>query len=366
MISDQVEVLEKRLSEPTSSAIETLARWPGDIVILGVGGKMGPTLARMVVRASQEAGTPRRVFGVSRFSDQQLPARLQACGVIPWPADLLETPEPALPEAPLVLYLAGRKFGSTGQEPLTWAMNALVPARVAARYRSSRIVAFSSGNVYGPVPVVTGGSRETDQLNPVGEYAMSCVARERIFQYASTTHGTPTCLIRLNYACELRYGVLVDLALAVHQGKPVCLENGAFNVIWQADANASAIQALDWCESPARIINVTGPETLSVRTVAEEFSRLFQKEQVLSSRSGERVLGSLDREPVPGSPCSKVVFEGREKSDALLNNPAEFLRCSGYPRISPWELIEEIANWIKQEGPLLGKPTHFENRDGKF
>lgn len=332
--------LETLLSEPTTAAIDALRRHEGDLVLLGVAGKMGPTLARMTVQASRVAGTNRRVIGVARFSDPAVAQQLQSIGVETIAADLLEPGAlEKLPDAPLVIYLAGRKFGSTGQESLTWAMNAWLPGRVAERYRNSRIVAFSTGNVYGTTPLSTGGSRESDPLQPVGEYAMSCLARERMFQYFSELHQTPICLLRLNYACELRYGVLVDLAQKVWTNQPIDLSMGAFNVLWQADANAAALAAFDWCDSPARLMNLTGPETLSVRRVCIEFGRL------------------LDRQPH---------FVGTEAADALLNDASLGLDRTGYPRVSPERLMTWVASWLKGGLPLLGKPTHFENRAGQF
>lgn len=335
-----VGLLEALLSEPSPAAIEALEQTPGDLIILGVAGKMGPTLARMAVLASVAAGTKRRVFGVARFSDPAVRANLEQHGVETIQADLLDPAALAsLPDAPLVLYMAGRKFGSSGQESLTWAMNAWLPGLVCQRYAGSRIVAFSTGNVYGNSPVSQGGSREADPVAPVGEYAMSCLGRERIFEHFSQTAGTPVALLRLNYACELRYGVLVDLALKVSRGDPVDLTMGHFNVIWQADANAAALAAFALASSPAHILNLTGPETLSVRQVCEQFGRLF------------------------GRP---PVFTGAEAPDALLNNANLLLDRVGHPRVPPEQLIRWIAEWITSDGPRLDKPTHFESRDGRF
>ncbi|WLD14566.1 NAD-dependent epimerase/dehydratase family protein [Planctellipticum variicoloris] len=335
-----VDQLETLLSEPTPAAIEALARFPGDLIILGVAGKMGPTLARMAVLASEAAGTKRRVFGVARFSDPAVRANLEQHGVETIQADLLDPAAlAALPDAPLALYMAGRKFGSSGQESLTWAMNAWLPGLVCQRYAGSRILAFSTGNVYGNSPVVNGGSRETDPVAPVGEYAMSCLGRERIFEHFSQIAGTPVALLRLNYACELRYGVLVDLALKVYRGEPVDLTMGHFNVIWQADANAAALAAFSLATSPASVLNLTGPETLSVRQICEQFGQLF------------------------GRP---PVFTGAEAPDALLNNAHPLLDRVGHPRVMPEQVIRWIAEWITSGGPRLDKPTHFESRDGRF
>jgi nucleoside-diphosphate-sugar epimerase len=335
-----VDDLESRLSEPTAGVLETLSRHRGDVVLLGVAGKMGPTLARMIARADEANGVRRRIIGVARFSDADVPRRLEQWGIETITADLLDNAVVReLPDAPLVVYLAGRKFGSTGQESLTWAMNAAVPIKVAERYRDSRIVAFSTGNVYGNTPIARGGSRVGDPLNPIGEYSMSCLARERLFEHASLAHGTPVCLVRLNYACELRYGVLVDLAVKVRDGVPIDLAMGAFNVIWQADANAASLMAFDLCASPAKIVNLTGPETLGVRRVCEEFGRLWDR---------------------------PVRFIGAEANDALLNDANELLDLTGYPRVSPTRMMEWIVDWLRKGQPTLNKPTHFENRDGTF
>jgi len=335
-----VEALDDWLSRPSEACVEALRSYPGDLVVLGVAGKMGPTLARMAVRASQAAGVTRRVIGVARFSDPAVRQRLDDWGVETIAADLLERDQLArLPDAPLVVYLAGRKFGSTGRESLTWAMNVWLPGLVGERYRGSRIVALSTGNVYGNVPVTAGGSREIDPPNPIGEYAMSCLGRERMFEHVSDAHGTKVALIRLNYSCELRYGVLVDLALKVWAGQPIDLTMGHFNVLWQADANAMSLAAFAVCGSPAAVVNVTGPEVLSVRDVCEEFGRRF------------------GRQPM---------FEREAAGDALINNASAALSRFGNPRVPPTVLMRWIADWIRRGGPLLNKPTHFEVRDGRF
>ena len=244
-----------------------------------------------------------------------------------------------MPAAPHIVYLAGRKFGSTGDEPLTWAMNCVVPTIVCQRYRSSRIVALSTGNVYGLVDVSGNGSRETDSLAPVGEYAQSCLGRERIFQHFSRAHETPTALIRLNYACDLRYGVLVDLARSVWEGRPVDLRMGHFNTIWQGDANALTLTALGQTASPARVFNITGPEKLSVREICEHFGRAMNR---------------------------PVEFTGVEEPTALLSDCSLSIRSLGSPHVTAAKLIEWVAEWTMSGGRLLGKPTHFESRDGKF
>ena len=333
------EDLEDHLSEPTEAVIQTLSRLSGDILFLGVAGKMGPSMARMARRASDLAGVKRRVIGVARFTDgYETP--LQAHGVETIRCDLLdETAVARLPDAPNIVYLAGRKFGSTGDEPLTWAMNCIAPTIVCQRYRSSRIVALSTGNVYGLVPVTGEGSRETDLLAPVGEYAMSCLGRERVFQHFSRAHATPTALIRLNYACDLRYGVLVDLARSVWEGRPVDLRMDHFNTIWQGDANALTLAALGQTASPAWVVNITGPEKLSVREICEHFGRVMNR---------------------------RVEFTGVEEPTALLSDCSRSLHSLGSPRVLAAKLIEWVVQWTMSGGRLLGKPTHFESRDGRF
>ncbi len=335
-----VEHLEDLLSEPTDAVIDTLGRLDGDLLLLGVGGKMGPTLARMARRASDATGVRRRVLGVSRFSGDGLEERLRAHGVETLRGDLLDPAQlAALPDAANVVFMTGMKFGSTGQEALTWAMNSYLPGMVAQRYRGSRIVAFSTGNVYGLSPAYLGGSRETDAPAPVGEYALSCLGRERIFEHFSRTLGIPMALLRLNYATELRYGVLVDLAQRVLAGDPVDLAMGCFNAIWQADANAMALGAFAHVSSPPLVLNLAGPEVLSVRRVAEEFGRLLNR---------------------------PVRFDGIEAGDALLSNGQLGHRLFGYPRVTAGQMVRWIADWLGRGGPTLGKPTHFEARDGKF
>jgi nucleoside-diphosphate-sugar epimerase len=335
-----VEQLEDLLSAPTLEVVETLSRLPGDILVLGVAGKMGPTLARMARRAAQAAGVERRVVGVSRFSSLEQRASLEAQGIETIRCDLTDEDAVALlPEAPNVVFMAGMKFGSTGQEARTWAVNCYAPALVCRRYPESRIVAFSTGNLYGLTPVDAGGSLETDVLRPVGDYAMSCLGRERIFEHFSRTQGTQAALIRLNYATELRYGVLVDLARAVHAGETIDLTMGFVNAIWQGDANAMALRAFAHVAVPPFVVNVTGSEQLRVREVCEEFGRL---------------MGRAPR------------FTGRESTDALLSNAGVARRLFGPSPTPAGRMIEWIAAWVMRGGESLDKPTHFAVRDGKF
>jgi len=270
--------LEDLLSEPTAGVIRTLGDLDGDIVIVGAGGKMGPTLARMAKKASRLAGVPRRVIGVSRFSSPTLEDQLKTWGIETVGCDLLDPTSPAkLPDAANVIFMAGMKFGSTGQAWLTWATNSFLPGLIGNRYRDSRIAVFSTGNVYGLSPVAVGGSREEDSLNPAGEYAMSCVGRERIFEHFSRMNKTKMTLLRLNYASELRYGVLVDIAQLVYAGQAVSLAMGYLNTIWQADASAMCLESLGRATSPPAVFNITGPELLSVRQIAEEFGKRLGK-----------------------------------------------------------------------------------------
>jgi dTDP-4-dehydrorhamnose reductase len=332
--------LEEFLSAPSEAVIHALGRLDGDIVVLGVGGKMGPTLAAMAKRASVAAGNKRRVIGVARFSSPNLEHHLQGWGIETLRCDLLDRKALAhLPDAANVVYMAGMKFGSTGNESLTWAMNSFLPGLVGERYANSRIVAFSTGNVYGLSPVSNNGSREEDPLNPVGEYAMSCLGRERILEHFSRAQHTKMSLLRLNYASELRYGVLLDIAQRVHAGHPVPLSMGYLNALWQGDANAMGLQALTCVSEPPNVINLAGPELLSVRRVAEEF--------------GDRL-------------SKPVRFEGEESEDALLSNAEKAYRLFGRPRVAASQLIVWIADWVSRGGETLAKPTHFENRAGRF
>jgi dTDP-4-dehydrorhamnose reductase len=325
--------LEDALSRPSERDIEFLRGLEGDILILGAGGKMGPSLARLCRRAADASGKQRRIIAVSRRP-------ISEPGVEAIASDLLDRVQVAsLPQCPNVLYLAGRKFGSTGNPELTWATNTVVPGIVADRFRESRIVVFSTGNVYPLREVASGGSRETDPPAPVGEYAQSCLGRERVFEYFSLRHGTRCLLFRLNYAVDLRYGVLADIARKVHSGEAVGLAVPAFNVIWQRDANSYALRLLEYCETPPRILNITGAETLSVRAVAEFFAERF------------------------GRPCR---FDGVEGPTALLSDASASHALMGAPEMSAESLMELVAGWVEAGGASLNKPTHFEVADGRF
>ncbi len=339
-VVESVEQLEDLLSEPTEAVIDTLSRLDGDLILLGVAGKMGPTLARMARRAFDAAGLRRRVIGVARFSGAGVEQGLRSHGIETIRCDLLDPAQlDRLPDVPNVVSMAGMKFGATGQEALTWAMNAYLPGMICGKYRRSKIVAFSTGNVYGLTPVSLGGPAEDAAPNPQGEYALSCLGRERMYEHFSRALGIPTATLRLNYAVELRYGVLVDVAQRVLAGEPIDLTMGHFNALWQADANAMALCAFGHVASPPRVLNLAGPELLSVRRVAEEFGRLLGRD---------------------------MRFTGGEAADALLSNGQLGHRLFGYPQVPAQQMTHWIAAWLQRGGPRLGKPTHFEVRDGKF
>src|SRR5262245_10293501 len=286
--------LEEKLSAPNALDVEMARRLPGDVIVLGAGGKMGPSLAKLARRASDAAGTNRRVFAVSRFSNRQSRDELETSGVETISCDLLDRDEVAkLPDCENVLFLAGRKFGSSDRSDITWAMNTVVPANAAWRYGDSRMVVFSTGNVYQFVSADSGGSVETDEPQPCGEYAQSCLGRERVFEYFSRERGTRCLIFRLNYAVDLRYGTLVDIARKVYDGHPIDLRVGHFNAIWQGDANSYALRSLELCESPPRFINVTGPDIVSTREAAEFYARRFGREAVFCAKdSGEALLNN--------------------------------------------------------------------------
>jgi len=339
---DSEATLDEYLSRPTAATTSALADFDGDVLILGAGGKLGLSLSRMARRALDEAGkTNTRVTAVSRFCNAATLAKFHAADLATLSCDLL--PDGALetlPDTANIVYLVGMKFGSTSDPGLTWAMNTYLPGLVARRFKQSRIVALSTGNVYPLVDVRTGGSLESDPLSPVGEYAQSCLGRERLLTYCSCRDETPVTLVRLNYANDLRYGVLVDIALRVAQGEPVDVTTSHVNVIWQADANAAILQSFRLCASPPAILNVSGPETASVRWLAVRLAEL---------------LGA----PPPG-------FSGEHSETALLSNCSKQFALFGYPSMPLGQLLEWTAAWIKSGRPLLNKPTGFQSRDGKF
>jgi nucleoside-diphosphate-sugar epimerase len=329
--------LEERLARPSAGLVDDLSGLDGDILILGAGGKLGPSLVRLALNATNG---DRRIIAVSRFSEPGLAESLAEDGATVVSADVAD--EQALcdlPDAPNVVFLVGAKFGTQGREHATWFTNAYLPGRVADRFRHSRIAALSTGNVYPLVPVTSGGSTEDSPTGPVGDYAMSCLGRERVLTHFSETYGTPLSLVRLNYAVELRYGVLVDLAQKVLAGEPVDLSTGQVNVVWQGYANEVTLRSLALAAAPPYLLNVTGPELLSVRRIALDLG------------------AALGKEPV---------FTGEEAPTALLSNAGRCHRLFGYPELTPAELIEHTARWVADGGPLLGKPTKFERRDGRF
>jgi nucleoside-diphosphate-sugar epimerase len=335
-----VQELEDWLSRPGPEVVQAVSALDGDLLILGVGGKMGPTLAMMARRAVVQAKSDKRVIGVARFSDPAVRDKLDRAGVETVQSDLMaEGALDRVPDAPNVVYMVGHKFGATGQEALTWALNAYLPGMVAQRYRQSRIVVFSSGNVYPFTPVTQGGPSEETLPAPVGEYAQSVLGRERIFEFYAHRFEIPSVLFRLNYAVEMRYGVLLDVARKVWAGEPIDLSMGHVNVIWQGDANAFALRSLHLAEVPPRVLNVTGPETVSVRALAQRFGVL------------------LNRRPV---------LQGEEQGEALLSNGGQAFKLLGYPSVALEQVIEWVAQWVIDGGAVLGKPTKYAVRDGRF
>lgn len=334
-----VDQLETLLSEPSEALVNDLRDLEGDILILGVSGKMGPTLARMAKRAAEEAGKGQKVIGVARFSNPAEREKLDQLGIETIAMDLVHDDLSTLPDAPNVIYMVGHKFGTTGNASRTWAINTYAAGRVGEALAGRRIVAFSTGNVYPLTPVIYGGATEEFQPDPVGEYGQSSLGRERMFEYMAQVYNSKVLLYRLNYAIDLRYGVLCDIAQRIFTGESVDLNMGHVNVIWQGDANERALRALKYASSPAKPLNITGPETLSVRWLAHELGKRMNKE---------------------------VHFTGEEQSTALLSNAQESMRLFGYPKVSVHQMLDWTAEWIMSGGPLLDKPTHFTERKGAF
>ena len=334
------EQLEELLSRPTGADCEAMRNLDGDLLILGVGGKMGPSLAVRARRACDEIGLRKRVIGVSRFGEAGLRASLERQGIETIAADLMDRHAlHTLPDAANIIFMAGRKFGTQDGEHWTWAMNVLLPAMVAERFRDARMAIFSSGNVYPLRNVSEGGASEDVATDPVGEYAQTVRGRERVFQFYAERCGTASVLLRLNYAVEMRYGVLVDIGRKVYESRPVDVTMGHVNVIWQGDANSIALRSFRLCAAPPAVLNVTGPETLEVRWIAERFGDRFH----IAPR-----------------------LEGTEANTALLNDARRCRELFGPPQISVEQAIEWTAEWIRAGGASLDKPTHFEARDGRF
>ena len=334
------EKLDQLLTTPSDALVEDMKKIKGDIMVLGAGGKMGPTLCLLAKNAIEKAGIEKRVIAVSRFSDPIATELLHKNNVETISCDLLDTEKlRQLPEVENVVYMAGRKFGTDGSEWQTWAMNATLPAFVAEKFQKSNIVVFSSGNIYPIVPIHTAGCLESDKTGPVGEYTMSCLARERAFEYAANHYGTKIFMYRLNYAVDLRYGVLYDMADRIMKGEPISLTTPCLNCIWQGSANEMAIRGLLHASAPAKIMNVTGPETVSIKKAAT-------------------LLGEfLGKEPI---------FEGEPSNDAYLSDASEAMEVFGYPAVPIRTLIRWQAEWVLAGGRALGKPTHFEERKGSY
>jgi nucleoside-diphosphate-sugar epimerase len=333
-------VLDELLARPMPAVMDAVAKLDGDLMILGAGGKMGPSLARLARRALEQAGVRRRIIAVARFSDARLRSLLDAEGIETIGCDLLDREQVArLPDVPNLIFMVGQKFGTTGDEARTWAINAYLPGMIAERFPHAKIVAFSTGNVYPLAAVESAGPAETDPTGPVGEYAQSALARERILEFFSGRTATPMAILRLNYAVEPRYGVLRDIADRVFGRRPLDVTMGWVNLIWQRDANAIALRALAHCSVPPLVLNVTGRPAHAVRWLAEQFGRRWGIEPT---------------------------FVGSEAPTALLSDAALMEALFGAPEVGIEEMIKRVAEWVEAGGRSLGKPTHFEARDGRF
>ncbi|HSE51856.1 MAG TPA: NAD(P)-dependent oxidoreductase [Gemmatimonadales bacterium] len=332
--------LEELLSRPTAAVVEAIRGVCDGLLILGAGGKMGPSLARLARRASREAGEECRVVAVARFTNPGLEQALRADGIETIRCDLFDAAQvAALPDLPNLVFMAGQKFGTSDNAPQTWAVNAYLPGVIATRFPSARIVAYSTGNVY-PLSDATGeGPRETDPVGPVGEYAQSALARERVLEFFSRTQPTSMAILRLNYAIEPRYGVLRDLADRIVGRRPIDLAMGRVNLIWQRDANAIALRVFAHCASPPLVLNLTGRPAYGVRWLAEEL---------------ERRLGVEPR------------FTGTEAETALLSDAGRCEALFGPPEVGISEMLDQVAEWVAQGGRSLGRPTHYESREGQF
>ena len=344
--------LNELLTTPSERLIADVKKIEGDIIVIGAGGKMGPSLCLLAKKAADKAGAASKVIAVSRFTDPLAVTLLKDGGVDIISTELLESGAlEKLPDVPNVIYMAGRKFGTAGQEYLTWAMNSMLPSRVAERYKNSRIVVFSTGNIYPQTSVISGGATEETAPNPVGEYGMSCLGRERMFEYAAHVFGTKIAMFRLNYAVDLRYGVLFDIAEKIQNNTPISLKMPVFNCIWQGDANEIAVRSLIHADSGVFYLNVTGPETISVYTTAKKFAKLLGKEALFC---GEHTEQREQREQNPA------------EDTAGFSNSGKMAELFGYPSVSLETMIKWQAEWIMSGGRSLGKPTHFEEKKGEY
>ncbi len=334
------EKLNRLLSAPSDALVEDIKKIKGDIMVLGAGGKMGPSLCLLAKNAIDKAGIDKKVYAVSRGSDKIATELMLSNGIEVIACDLLDKQQLyALPEVENIIYMAGRKFGTDGNEWQTWAMNSTLPAFVADKFKNSNIVVFSSGNIYPIVPLSSGGCSETDKVGPNGEYAMSCLARERAFEYAANAYGTKVFTYRLNFAVDLRYGVVFDVANKILKGEPISLSTPCFNFIWQGSANEYAIRGLLHATAPATVMNITGPETISIKKMAIKLGKYLGKEPIFENESG---------------------------TDAYLNDASMAMEIFGYPSVSAETLIRWQAEWLLDGGRTLDKPTHFEERKGNY
>ncbi|MEQ8552073.1 MAG: epimerase [Cyclobacteriaceae bacterium] len=336
----KVSELEVELSKTSIDLIDDLHKIDGDIMILGLGGKMGPSLAKLAHNAIIEGGMNKRVIGASRFSNKKARVELEEFGIETYAGDLLnEDFLESLPYCKNVIYMAGNKFGTEGNEHFTWAMNSYLSGRVAEKYKNSRIVVFSSGNIYPFMSINSKGADEQTKPSPLGEYAQSCLGRERIFEHFSIKYHTPCLIYRLNYAVDLRYGVLFEIAKSVFYEQPINLSTGYVNVIWQGDANRYALRSLLHCSVPAKKLNITGPEIISIEWLANQFSKIMGKE---------------------------VRFKGKPEDTALLNNATHSFELFGNPKVELMQIIQWTADWVINGGEDIGKPTHFQERTGNY
>lgn len=334
------EKLNELLSTPSNALVEDIKKIKGDIMVLGAGGKMGPSLCLLAKKAIDKAGIIKKVYAVSRGSDKIATELMLKNGIEVIACDLLDKEKLyTLPEVDNIIYMAGKKFGTNGNEWQTWGMNSVLPTFVADKFKKSNIVVFSSGNIYPIVPLASGGCTEEDNVGPNGEYAMSCLARERTFEYAANTYGTKVFIYRLNFAVDLRYGVIFDVANKILKGEPISLSTPCLNFIWQGSANEYAIRGLLHATSPATIMNITGPETISIKKMAIKLGSYLGK---------------------------KPIFENEYGFDAYLNDASKAMETFGYPKFSAETLIRWQAEWLLDGGRTLDKPTHFEERKGSY